>query len=327
VATIEKRSTYWRVKVRRKGYPEQTRSFDTRTTAEKWARDIERDIDRNLFVDRTEADKNTLRNIIARYLKEVTPTKRGADAEGFCLRAVMRHPIAEIKMSALSSAHVAAYRDQRLSEVASATVNKALNHLSHVIETGRREWGISMPENPVRLVRRPRGSQPRERRLTVEEEGKLFEACADARNPHLAAVIRLALETGMRQGELVSLQWKHVNLVKRVVHLPQTKNGDSRSVPLSTTAVETLQQLPRSIDGVVFPRLTGEAVKKAFIRTIRRARISDFRFHDLRHEATSRLFEKGLNPMEVASITGHKTLQMLKRYTHLRAEDLARKLG
>ena len=155
----------------------------------------------------------------------------------------------------------------------------------------------------------------------------LVEACADARNPFLLPAVILAIETAMRQGELISLNWKHINLKKRTAFLPDTKNGESRGVPLSTTAADILRSLPRSINDQVFPGVTGEAVKRAFIRACRRAHIEDFHFHDLRHEATSRLFEKGLNAIEVASITGHKTLQMLKRYTHLRTEDLVKKLG
>ena len=131
----------------------------------------------------------------------------------------------------------------------------------------------------------------------------------------------------MRQGELVSLRWEHIDLNRRTVHLPDTKNGESRTVPLSTAAVKILRSLPRNIQGKVFPGVTTEAVKRAYARAVRRTAIEDLRFHDLRHEATSRLFEKGLNIMEVASITGHKDLRMLRRYTHLKAEDLARKLG
>jgi integrase len=137
----------------------------------------------------------------------------------------------------------------------------------------------------------------------------------------------LALETAMRQGELVNLRWEHVHLARRIAHLPDTKNGEPRTVPLSTAALKILRSLPRSLTGQVFVGLTSEAVKRAFARAVRRAGIDDLHFHDLRHEATSALFERGLNIMEVASITGHKDLRMLRRYTHLRAEDLAKKLG
>jgi integrase len=117
-----------------------------------------------------------------------------------------------------------------------------------------------------------------------------------------------------------------VNLKKRTAHLPKTKNGEARTMPLSSRAVATLENLPRNLDGRVFGT-TYEGIHQAFVRACRRAGIADLRFHDLRHEATSRLFEKGFNPMEVSAITGHKTLQMLKRYTHLRAEDLAKRMG
>jgi integrase len=159
------------------------------------------------------------------------------------------------------------------------------------------------------------------------EEKRLLAACSGARNPYLLSVVRLALETAMRQGELVALRWENVDLTRRIAHLPDTKNGEARTVPLSSTSVEVLRALPRRLHGQVFPGLTTEAVKRAFARATRRAGIEDLHFHDLRHEATTRFFELGLNIMEVATITGHKDLRMLRRYTHLKAEDLAKKLG
>ena len=155
----------------------------------------------------------------------------------------------------------------------------------------------------------------------------LTTACRKARNPWLLPIVQLAIETAMRRGELLSLSWNHIDLRRRTAHLPDTKNGESRTVPLSTTAVSILEALPRGVRGEVFPGVTPEAVKRAYIRAVRRAGIENLTFHDLRHEATTRLFEKGLNIMEVASITGHKDLRMLRRYTHLKAEDLARRLG
>ena len=122
------------------------------------------------------------------------------------------------------------------------------------------------------------------------------------------------------------MQWSDIDLKKRTAHLPKTKNGEARTVPLSSRAVATLEALPRNLDGRVFG-VTYEGIHQSYVRACRRAGITGLTFHDLRHEATSRLFEKGLNPMQVAAITGHKTLQMLKRYTHLRAEDLAKLLG
>lgn len=168
---------------------------------------------------------------------------------------------------------------------------------------------------------------PRNRRLQGDEEQRLLAACRDARNPWLSHFVALAIETGMRRGELLGLRWSNVDLERRIAFLPITKNGESRGVPLSTRAVAVHRGLPTSTDGRGFGELTKEALKQSFSRAVRRAGIEGLRVHDLRHEATSRFFEKGLNVMEVASVTGHKTLQMLKRYTHLSATDLAARLG
>ncbi len=122
------------------------------------------------------------------------------------------------------------------------------------------------------------------------------------------------------------MTWTMVDLRRRVVHLPDTKNGQARDVPLSTAAERILAALPRRMDGKVWT-YTQEGMRASWRRALMQAAITGLHFHDLRHEATSRLFEKGFNPMEVSAITGHKTLQMLKRYTHLRAEDLAKRMG
>jgi integrase len=145
----------------------------------------------------------------------------------------------------------------------------------------------------------------------------------------LEPLVVLALETAMRLGELLGLDWPRIKLDKRVAFLPLTKNGEPRSVPLSPKAIETLQRIPRNLQNqrVFWTWTRSDSVENAWRRVLLNAEISDLRFHDLRHEATSRLFERGLSLPEVASITGHKTWQMLRRYTHLRAEDLAAKLA
>ena len=142
-------------------------------------------------------------------------------------------------------------------------------------------------------------------------------------------MVRFAIETGMRMGEMLSLEWRYVDMAQRVATLPDTKTGDARQVPLSTAAIAELSALPRHIkNGRVFWTWSrADSLENAWRRAVKAAGIEDLRFHDLRHEAVSRLFELGLNPMEVAAISGHKTLQMLKRYTHLRAAELALKIG
>ena len=234
-----------------------------------------------------------------------------------------------MSLSELKPLHTTKFREDRLKEVSSGTVLEDLGLLSAVINTGRTEWGLEnvLKTNPVSLISKPKAPRPRDRRLEAGELERLFSACPTP-NPWFRPLVLFAIETGMRRGEILSVTWENLHLDKRYVHLPDTKNGESRDVPLSPLAMELLGDLPRNIreDQVVFP-FHFEALKSSWRRACCRAGISDLRFHDLRHEATSRFFEKGLNVMEVAAITGHKDLRMLQRYTHLRAEDLALKLG
>lgn len=327
MATIEKRGPFWRVKIRRAGLPAQTRTFNNRTQAQHWARSVESDLDKGITVDLRTAQRTSLADILERYRREVTTTKRGAADENLRLQAMAQRPFARVRMSALTSSHLAAYRDQRLREVSGATVIREFSVLSHAIDTARREWDVYLPVNPCTLVRRPSQGRPRNRRLQGDEEQRLLAACRKARNPWLVHCVALAIETGMRRGELLGQIWDNVDLERRVTFLPLTKNGESRGVPLSTRAVAILRGLPRASNGRVFGELSALALRLSFTRATGRAGITGLRFHDLRHEATSRFFERGLSVMEVASVTGHKTLQMLKRYTHLSATDLAARLG
>lgn len=327
MASFRKRGPHqWQAQVRKKGQPLQTKTFETRAQAEQWARAIEVEMDKGVFVSRAEAESTTLKDLLERYLAEITPLKKGAAPETNRLRALMRHALARRFVAGIRGVDIARFRDERLRKVSSSTAKRDLVLLGHVFEVARKEWGINV-HNPVRDIKLPAENRPRDRRLRADEETRLLAACRAARNAWLLPVVQLALETAMRQGELLRLRWEHIDLHRRTAHLPDTKNGEARTLPLSTTAVRVLRALPRGLNGDVFPRITTEAIKRAYIRAVRRAGIENLRFHDLRHEATTRLFEKGLNIMEVACVTGHKDLRMLRRYTHLRAEDLARKLG
>lgn len=173
---------------------------------------------------------------------------------------------------------------------------------------------------------KPKERPPRERRISPEEETLLYEGCKTARSPYLRPAIEFALQTAMRRGEIVALEWRNVDFQKRTDRLSMTKNGRSRTVPLSHRAVEILFSLPRDIERI-FAGFSTCSVRHAFVRLVARMKLDDLHFHDLRHETISRLVERGLNVMEVAAVSGHQTLQMLKRYTHLRAEDIALRLG
>jgi len=321
------RATY-QVKIRRKGYPSASQTFDDKLAAETWMQETEAAMTRGAFIDPTPARDTTLDDLLRRYTEEVSPHKRGHEVERIRLAFLLRQPIALTTLANLSASMVRDYRDTRLQTVAGSTVNRELNLLGHVIETARKEWGIQMRGNPVQEVRRPRNPPARDRRLRAGEEARLLAACGTSRGGFLLDCVRLAIETAMRQSELVDLDWKDVDLERRVVRLHDgaTKNGHGRGVPLSSTALAVLQQRGPSA-GPVFPGVTSEAVKQAFAKAAARAGMPDLHFHDLRHEAVSRLFERGFNVMEAAAVSGHRDLSMLRRYVHLEASALATRLG
>lgn len=331
MATFERRQGFWRVKVRRAGFPTQSRSFDNKALAQTWAREVESKMDRGDFVDRSEADRYSLGDVLRRYAAEVSPTKKGQASEELHIRSILRYEVCQYRMSVLKSSQIAEFRDQRSRKVATSTVNRELTIISHAIETARREWDVYMAENPVARVRRLKAPPPRTRRLSPEEERCLLAACAQSRGQFLVPAVRLALETAMRRGEIVRIERRHIDLFNSVLLLPDTKNGSPRAVPLSDVAKDIIGKVLVAMtdigDGLLFSGVTSNALDLAFTRALRRSGIKDFHFHDLRHEATSRFHEKGLNPIEVMSVTGHKSMASMLRYSHVRGLEVTRKLN
>ncbi|KWE84929.1 site-specific integrase [Burkholderia ubonensis] len=339
MATIKKRDGKWQCQIRKSGFPSRTRTFASRAEAAEWGRMIEAEMDRGLFVSTDEADRTTVADLLDRYTRDVSPTKRsGGSDKGRAEK--LKKQLGAYKLTALTSSHLVGYRDARLKEVSPQTVIHELNLLNRALTLATREWGIVLPSGIPKVIK-PRKPQGRDRRLHPDEIQAIIDA---TESPDLRDFIRLAVATGMRRGELATLRWENIDLDRRTAHLPLTKTDTPRTVPLSSVATAVLQT--RKDTGYTVPfAVTANALTQAFCRAVQRARglyestcrvlerpvdpqwLVGIRLHDLRHEATSRFFELGLQTVEVASITGHKTLAMLKRYTHLKAEDLAKKLG
>lgn len=330
MATIRKLRGRWQAQVRRRGMAPRAKSFDVKADAEKWARSLESELDRcGMMPDTRIAESTTLKSILERYIAEVSPRKRSAHTEISRIRALLRRPIVHRTLALLSSSDLATYRDERLKTVSASTVIRELNTISHAIDTAARDWDIYLHRNPCKLVRRPSPPRGRNRRLGPDEEQRLLDSADSGRNLFMRNLIVLAIETGMRRGELLALDWAHIDLERGIAHLPMTKNGEPRDVPLSTRARDTLKRVWEGQGSPSVGRAlpTSEsAVVQAWGHLCGRAKISGLHFHDLRHEAVSRFFELGLNVVEVSAISGHKELRMLARYAHLRASDLVSRL-
>ena len=325
---IRRGDRQWQVRVRRKSVRAGA-TFETKARAMAWGRQIEAEIDAGRFLaGRLDAERTTLHEALNRYLAEVVPRKRGVRQNTGIIRAWQRSPLAQKSLASIRSSELAAWRDTELKRVGPQTVLHYLNILSHLFRVAAADWGFETLTNPVARINKPSLPKGRERRLQPDEEERLLEACEESESSWLGALVRLALATAMRQGELVRLTWEQVDIAGRAILLTDTKNGEPRTVPLSTGAVQVLRSIPHNGSPKVFGIETGRAVSHAFAKACKRAGLADLRFHDLRHEATSRLFERtDLRDVEIASITGHKTLEMLKRYAHLRAAQLAIRLG
>jgi integrase len=328
MASIRKRGTgHYQVRIRRNGYPDITKSFATLGDARAWTSVTESEITRGSFISRSDFEHTTLHEALGRYSREVTPMKKGASQEQCRIKVWQQHPLAQRFLASLRGTDMAWYRDSRLNDSKSGnTVRIELALISHLFEIARKEWGMEYLVNPVKAIRMPKVARGRDRRMSADEERRLLDYCKANSKHRLGAAIKLAVETGMRRSELVRLQWQDIDWGSKVARLADTKNGESRDVPLSSAAIEVLSNLPHNIDGRVFG-CHPDVITWQFAEVCKAIGIAGLRFHDVRHEATSRLFEKKFNMMEVAAITGHKTLHMLKRYTHLKAADLAARLG
>ena len=329
MATITKRGTGWFAQVRRKGYPAQHKTFRLKADAHVWARRQEGVIDSSppSMPGALSLKGTTLRSILDRYIAEVTPTKRSARCEKLRLEKLQRDPVCDLDLATLQPPAIASYRDRRLVTVKPGTIRRELSLLHHALDIARREWGYPLAVNPVSLVTAPVLNNARDRRLKRGELERLQSASLTCRNDLVFPIILFAIETGLRRAEIINLEWRHIDLEGRTAHVPWSKTGNARTIPLTDGALEILRN--RAFERVhhdrVFPT-TVMALRLAWERLRRRAGLEDLRFHDLRHEAISRFCELGLTLAEVALISGHRDYRMLARYTHLQPLELAFKL-
>lgn len=278
MASFRKRGELqWQARISRKGFPDQVKTFSSRPEAEAWARLIESEMDRGIFVNRTEAENTSFREALERYKQEISAKKRGADRETFVIDAWLTCPLADRKMAVIRSTDIAALRDEWLRTLKPATVMRRLALASHLFNICRREWGMESLINPIELVRKPQVQNARTRRISdkmvvsdTASGNEIDFIKAATESPDLAIIIDLAIETAMRRSEIASLEWENIDLKNRVAHLPETKNGTARDVPLSPKALSLLKSLERKNSKVFDMR--ADAITRAFVRARDRAR-------------------------------------------------------
>ncbi|ARO88663.1 site-specific integrase [Nitrosospira lacus] len=343
MAIVEKRvkedgKVSYRAKVRIKGFPAQTATFERKTDANKWAQDTESAIRNNRHFKTSEAKRHTLAELIERYVKDVLPTKPKSQEKQTAQLGWWKAEIGCYALADVTPSLIAKYRDKLANGVthhgkrrSPATVNRYMAALSVAFTTAVKEWGW-IENNPMLKVTKPRESRGRVRFLSDEERQALLKECKESGNPYLYPVVVLALSTGMRQGEIMGLTWDVVDLPKGRAVLHDTKNGERRPVAITGHALDLIKELSkvRRIDSkLLFPSKDKAIQKPMDLRSpwetaVKRAGLDNFHFHDLRHTAASYFAMNGASLAEIAEILGHKTLQMVRRYAHFSVGHTAR---
>jgi integrase len=335
MASIEKRvadngDISYRVKVRLKGYPTQSATFQRLTDAKKWAQHTEAAIREGRHFKTAEAKKHTLSDLVDRYVKDILPSKPKQLKDQSLQLGWFKAEIGAYTLADITPAVITQCRDKLLAEINSkgkirtpATVVRYMAALSHAFSIAVNEWQW-LEDSPIRKVKKPKESRGRVRFLDDNERERFLRACKESSNTWLYPCVIVALSTGMRQGELMGLKWTDVNLKDGFIILHETKNGDRRRVPLSGHALELLREhakVRRLDTDLLFPGKTHKNkpidLRKPFETALKVAGITDFHWHDLRHCTASYLAMNGASLAEIAEILGHKTLQMVKRYAHL----------
>jgi integrase len=331
--TIETRiapdgATSYRAKVRRKGAAQVTASFARKTDAKKWAQDTDSAIRNDRYFKGAAAYRHTLAEAIDRYVREVLPRKsRTAPFQKRQLdwwRAELGHLfLADVTSGAISETRSKLMGqpgpDKRMR--GPATANRYMAVLSHLLNVAIREWEW-LEANAAQKLRKLKESRGRTRFLSEAECARLLTACQASSNPNLHTIVLLAISTGMRRNEILSLRFDQIDVEHGMIYLYDTKNGEARGVPLAGPALESMRQrLERKGDGdvLVFAGSTGVTpfdIRKPWYQALAAAKVQDVRFHDLRHTAASFLAKFGASLPTIGAVLGHKTAVMTKRYAH-----------
>ena len=319
MATIRQMRRKWQVLIRRKFAKHITKSFVLKSDAEKYAREKEAQIDKGFLVSYEQAQSTKLSELLERYRTEITSKKKGATVEDFKIKYLQTLPIADNYLISVTPTKIAKLRDALLADRKPGTVCKYLAFISNCWNVARKEWGINLPDNPVSMIRKPIVKDRRDRILTLEEYEKLLHACSLSKLYSMKGMVIFAYTTGARYGEILKLQKKDVDFIKRTAILRDTKNDEDRVLPLTEEAMKVLKEQPLTTSGHFF-QASNDKFKHYWNKAKLIAGVENFRFHDLRACALTNFFLPPYNfsiPM-VAKISGHKSWKELERYERMK---------
>lgn len=336
MASIQKRGSSYRARITREGKSTLSATFPTKTEALAWASEIQAKIRLGIYQDEGQSkpiQKSNFDEAANHYIQTHSVYKKSSCSEIGIIRILIKR-WADLDVAELNKSHVITLRDELLSlGRAGSTVNHYFNAISKIYQMLIEEWGLPVI-SPIKGLKRVPNNKGRSVRVNRDIESLLLAGCQAIDTPLLASIIQFAIQTGIRRGEVIGLSWSDVDIANRKAYLHKTKNGESRQVPLTLRAIEVLKALPKT-DERVFP-MTFDCLRSQFNRLRNHLKqgwdgyganpFNDLRFHDFRHEALSRLSDAGLNVIELSHISGHKTLAMLKRYTHPSHEAIFSKI-
>ncbi|MGH1573130.1 tyrosine-type recombinase/integrase [Methylobacterium sp. P31] len=295
MATIRKRNGRFQAQVRIKGSGPISKTFDTKAEAQRWARSVEVAIDDGSLSKPIQSQQSTtLGKILTRYQEEITPLKKWNHREKTIIRTVRRTNLWNVRLDDLTEDKAAGYRNIRSRTVKPATVVGELALLAHSLEIARRDWGYPIKSNCFKLVKKPVVRNGRERRLSSSEKQQIFGQEHAERMMYVVKLAEFSVETAVRKGEMLNIRRRDINFERATLLIPEAKNGYARTIPLSPKAMDLLRYgMKRSKSECVF-EIEYWTLSRRWEKLRRTLKTHDRKWHDLRHEAISTFFEKGL---------------------------------
>ena len=326
MAHLKKRKNgKWTAEIRQPDNKYISKTFLKKSNASNWAREVEYQLDKQQYEDFSDSARLTLGDLIMRYRDEITPTKKGSACEGHKLNLMLRHKIAKCRLLELKAKNIFDFKNDIRINRKPATINKYIHYIYTIWETAKVQWDIALPSrNPASLVSKEKIKTKIDRILSPDEYRDLLIAASKSNLPFLADIIEFAYITAMRFGEITKLEVKDIDFHKSIAKLLDTKNGEDRAVPLTKRALEICNKY--RFRNALFD-IKRDQFRHYYEQACRRAKIKDFRFHDLRACAITNLFLRGWSIAEVSVVSGHKTWSELKRYTRIQPSDLVKKIN